>query len=132
MAFKFQWADEDKTVMRYVIEGDWNWRDYHVVVRQSLFSMHRHDQPVDSLVDLRGSTRPSLPSGAANHMRSFGKKHTPALSGRALVLGVSAEQAAELGAVDGRLSTPDGEVVFVDDDDAAWAVIRGWRGESGT
>jgi hypothetical protein len=127
MAFKFQWHNEEKTVMRYVVEGDWNWRDYHVVVRQSLFSMHRHDQTVDSLIDLRSSTRLALPSGAANHVRSFGKKQSPALSGRALVLGLSAEVAAELGAVDGRLATVDGEVIFVDDDTAAQAVIQRWQ-----
>jgi hypothetical protein len=130
MGFRFQWYDDEQTTMHYIAEGDWNWRDYHACVRASLFSMHRHEKTVDSLIDLRASTRRAMPSGVNAHVRSFGKVLTPALSGRALVIGMPDEALAQLGvAQDHQLDTPDGLVRFVDadGDEAAKAILQAWK-----
>lgn len=128
MPMRFAWYDDDKTIMHYIIEGDWNWRDYHAGVRASIFSMHRHPHQVHALIDLRGSTRPALPSGAAAHMRSFGKRLAPALSGVAVVLGLpaGAHDALVLDEA-GTLPTTDGRVYFVDSEDEALALLNELR-----
>src|SRR5262245_29705860 len=90
MAVRFVWDNPEKTIIRYIVEGDWNWKLFHACVRISLFAMHNHSQPVHTLVDLRGSTRPQMPAGLAAHARTFGKKLAPAISGRAAVIGLPA------------------------------------------
>lgn len=125
MPMRFEWYDDDKTIMHYIIEGDWNWRDYHTGVRASIFSMHRHPHPVHALIDLRNSTRPSMPSGVAAHIRSFGKKLTPALSGVAIVIGYPADSKNTLILDDdGTLPTTDGRVYFVDTEDDILALLH--------
>lgn len=125
MGLRFEWYNDEKTIMHYIIEGDWNWRDYHAGARASIFSMHRLQHPVHMLIDLRGSTRPKMPSGAAAHVRSFGKKLTPALSGIAIVIGFPDEgKAALVLDEDGTLPTDDGRVYFVESDEAALDLIQ--------
>jgi hypothetical protein len=118
MSLRFKWYDSTKTAMHYIIEGDWNWRDFHACVRASLFSMHNHPHPVDSLIDLRGSTRPQLPAGFAAHVRTFGKKLAPALSGRAIVIGLPEpdELALQPDAYRTLLNQDGGKIYFVDDE----------------
>jgi hypothetical protein len=126
MSLRFKWYDDAKTVMHYIIEGDWNWRDYHACVRASLFSMHHHPHPVDSLIDLRGSTRPRLPAGFAAHVRTFGKKLAPALSGRAIVIGLPApdELALQPDADRTLLNQDSGKIYFVDDEAGLRAILE--------
>lgn len=128
--FRFAWHDDEKRVMAYTAEGDWNWRDYHACARASIFSMHRHPHKVDTLIDLREGTRVGLPAGAAAHVAVFGKILTPALSGRAVVIGISPEEVARLGAANGVLTTRDGYVRFVQDEDDLQSVLDAWRRES--
>lgn len=132
MPFEFQWYDEDrKTAMRYSASGHWNWRDYHTCVRASTFTLHGHDEDVDTVVDLRGSTRETLPSGLPAHVRTFGKKLYPQFSGRAVVIGMPPEGLEALEVTESReLPTPDGVIRFVDDEDALNAVLQAWRDES--
>ncbi|MCU0513721.1 MAG: hypothetical protein MUE40_14270 [Anaerolineae bacterium] len=129
MGVRFAWYDDAQTVMHYIIEGDWNWHDYHLCVRSSLFALHRHPHPVQVLVDLRGSTRPQLPSGLAAHVRSFGRRFAPAFSGRAVVIGLPAAAEHSLGTgADRTLPNLDGGTVhFVDDEAALAALLAAWR-----
>ena len=122
--FRYEWFNDEKTAMRYVALEDWNWRDYHACVRVSLFAMNQHPHAVDSVIDLREHTRDTMPSGLPAHMSSFGKKLTAALSGKAVVIGLSETDKAKLPLNDdGTLSTTDGAVYFVSDDAAAQAII---------
>jgi hypothetical protein len=125
MPFKIEWMTPAKTVMLYRVTGDWNWFDYHRVVRVSIFQMTNHaPQSVHSVVDLRGSTRPKLPSGLAAHVRTFGKRYTPALSGKAIVLGLPPEALTQIVVEpNGTLETDDGRVYFVADDDAMHTLL---------
>jgi len=120
MGFRFQWYDEDKTVMHLIAEGDWNWRDYHVCARASSFSMLQHPYPVHTLLDFRASTRPKFPAGIAAHSASFGKKIVPALSGHVVVIGLPAKEQSKLALADeGFLHAVDGRVYFVEDEEQA-------------
>jgi hypothetical protein len=129
MGFRFKWYNDAKTVMRYIAEGDWNWRDYHAAVRASTFSMHNHPHSVDVLVDLRGSTRAKMPSGLAAHVRTFGKKQTPALSGRAVVIGLphDDEIALALDADRTLLNQEGGKIHFVADEAELNALLAKWQ-----
>ena len=127
MSFNFEWHDEWKRAMRYIAEGLWNWKDYHQAVRAAAFSLTAVDHPVDSVIDLRGGTRPSLPAGAAAHVRSFGRRTHARLSGRAAVIGLPAGEAERLGLGPERtLPTGDGFVQFVDSEEELERLLAGW------
>lgn len=128
MPFTFAWNDDTKTAMRYRAQGDWNWKDYHTCVRASLFSLHGHDQQVDSIIDLTGSTRTTMPSGLPAHIRTFGKKGHPNLSGRAVVLGMPQAGFDILNmSVDETIATSDGVIRFVESEDVLRALLDTWR-----
>lgn len=128
MSFKIAWDNDEKTVMRYSAHGQWNWRDYHGAIRQSLYTLHRHPHLVDVIIDIRGGDRAALPSGLAAHGRTFGKKLSPQMSGRAIAIGFPPEAVAVLGVGEDRtMTTPDGFVVFVDTDEEAQTIIKQWR-----
>lgn len=133
MQFHFEWYDDDKTVMHYIAADTWTWRDYHACVRGSLFSMHKHPHPVDSLIDLRGGTREAMPSGLVAHMNSFGRVLTPALSGRAVVLGLPDDAKAQLPLEDdSTLTTRDGRVYIADDEAHAQQILAQLKAERDT
>ena len=130
MAFHFEWRDEGQTVMQLIAEGDWNWRDYHHAARACSFSMLRLPHPVHMLIDLRKGTRTKMPSGAAVHVRSFGKINAPAMSGKAVVLGYPMDQLDAVHVhVGNMIPTADGAVYFVADEAAADALFDQWRAE---
>jgi hypothetical protein len=127
MPFRFEWMDETQRVMVYIVEGDWNWKTYHHAVRASIFSMTVGDDPIDSMIDLRGSTRPNLPSGLLGHVRSFGRKNQPRLTGRAVVIGMPAEGIEILKLrEDNTLPTTDGFVKFVASQEELEEVLQDW------
>ena len=127
MPFRYEWRDESKRVICYIAEGDWNWKDYHHAARASTFTLSGVDHAVDCLVDLRGSTRRTLPAGLAAHVRSFGKKLQSCLTGRALVLGMPPLGMASL-QLDGEntLLTADGFVRFVESASELEEVLQAW------
>ncbi len=128
MGFEFAWDDDSKRAIRYTASGDWNWKDYHLCVRQSLFTLFKHTQPVDSIIDIRSSARAELPRGLAAHASTFGKPFTDILTGRAVAIGFPAEALKSLGvSAAGELITPTGVVRFVADDAEARAVLTAWR-----
>ncbi|MYD11481.1 MAG: hypothetical protein F4X02_15740 [Chloroflexi bacterium] len=124
MPFRFEWYDESRRAMRYIAEGDWNWRDYHQAVRAAAFTLMQAQQPVDSIVDLRGSARRMLPAGAAAHVRSFTRVTQARLTGRAAVIGLPAVEVE--GMSDGVLRTANGLVKFVADEAELTALLDEW------
>lgn len=127
MAFRFEWMDDRKQAMRYIVEGDWNWKDYHHAVRASTFSMHGVEHPIHSVIDLRGSTRPTLPSGLLGHVRSFGKKNHQMLSGRAIVIGMPSDGLDTLPLNENMtLPTTDGFVRFVTSQEELEQILDEW------
>ncbi|GAB4512549.1 MAG: hypothetical protein OHK0046_12250 [Anaerolineae bacterium] len=90
MPVEFHWHDDStRSILIFTTEDPWNWNDFHKAVRMSLFSLHRLGHAVDTILDLRQSTR--TPAGAVGHLRSVGKPTTPLISGRAAVVGLDAE-----------------------------------------
>ena len=124
MPVRFEWFDETQRAICYIAEGDWNWKHYHQAVRAAAFTLMRAEQPVDSVIDLRGSTRAALPAGAAAHVRSFGRITQARLTGRAAVIGLPAVEVE--GMRDGVLPTADGFVKCVDSDEELAALLAEW------
>ena len=128
MPFRFEWRDESKRVICYIAEGDWNWKDYHHAARASTFTLSAVDHPVDSCIDLRGSTRRTMPAGLVAHVRSFGKKLQACLTGRAVVIGMPRADVDILHLDDDReLTTTDGIVKFVVDDADLESTLNEWQ-----
>ena len=127
MPFRFEWKDDSRRVICYIADGDWNWKNYHHAVRASTFTLSAVDHPVDSLIDLRGSTRQTMPSGLNAHVRSFGKKAQANLSGRVVVIGMPPQGMASL-QLDGEntLLTADGFVRFVESASELEEVLKAW------
>ena len=128
MPFRFEWRDESKRVICYIAEGDWNWKDYHHAARASTFTLSAVDHPVDCCIDLRGSTRRTMPAGLVAHVRSFGKKLQFCLTGRALVIGMPRQglDILQLGEHQ-ELSTSDGIAKFVDNDEELEMILKEWE-----
>ena len=110
--------------MRYIAEGDWNWRDYHHAVRAAAFTLMQAEQPVDSVIDLRGSAGRTLPAGASAHVRSFTRVTQARLTGRAAIIGMP--DVVVEGMRDGVLRTADGLVKVVADDAELAALLDEW------
>lgn len=127
MPFRFEWKDDSRRVICYIADGDWNWKNYHHAVRASTFTLSAVDHPVECLIDLRGSTRQTMPSGLNAHVRSFGKKAQANLSGRAVVIGMPPQGMASL-QLDGEntLLTTDGFVRFVESASELEEVLQAW------
>ena len=131
MPFRFAWRDENRRVMTYIAEGLWNWRDYHHAARAATFSLSAVDHSVDSLIDLRASARPRLPAGMSAHLRSFNRRSSACLTGRALVIGMPAAdlEALNLGS-DNILATTDGVIRFAQYEMEMERILAAWEGES--
>lgn len=125
MPFDFRWDNDDKTVMRYVAEGSWNWNEFHKNMRRSTLLFDQVSHPVDVIVDLRGGDK--LPAGAIGHLRSIGTKTHANSSGRAVILGVDAETQRKLGAVNGVYHDHERRLHFVETDEEVYHVITEWR-----
>ncbi|HLU12226.1 MAG TPA: hypothetical protein VK003_21290 [Oceanobacillus sp.] len=125
MPFDFRWDNDDKTIMRYVASGAWNWNEFHKNMRRSTLWFDQVSHPVDVIVDLRGGNK--LPAGAIGHLRSLGTKIHANSTGRAVILGVDAETQRKLGAVDGVYDAGERQLRFVETDEAAYRAIEGWR-----
>ena len=123
MGFTSAWDDDSQSVMRFRAEGVWNWNDYHKAVRMAMFSLHKHDRPVDVIVDL--SSTDHLPGGAVAHVRSFGKRLNPNMTGRAIVIGLDTqtEQALLAGGTARILRHGEQTIYFVDSDTEAQALL---------
>lgn len=94
--FRYKWLDEEKTILHYIAEGEWNWRDYHAGWRPMLFSILSHAGNVHVLLDFREQTRAAMPAGIAAHLSSFGKSHSPKLSGKGIAIGIPAADRPKL------------------------------------
>ncbi len=132
MPVDYQWDNNDKTIMRYTVQGAWDWNDFYRQMRRSLLWWDDLDHVVDIIIDFRGGDHLpdgsiKLPAGAMAHLRSIGTIEHANAPHRAVVIGVSADLQAKIGAVDGVYKPPRREIRFVENDDQARAVIADWR-----
>jgi hypothetical protein len=117
--FRYKWYDEQKTILHYIAEGDWTWRDYHAGWRPMLFNILTHPGNVHVLLDFREQTRLAMPAGIAAHLSSFGKSLSPRLSGKAVVIGIPAADMLRLPRnEDGTMDCKTGKLYFADDEEA--------------
>lgn len=131
MPVHFKWHDESRRALRFIAEGDWNWKDYHQAMRAAAFSLSAVDHPVDCIIDLRLSARSGLPAGAAAHVRSFGRATHARLSGRAVVIGLPDGEAERLGLSSERpLPTSNGFVQLVETQGQLEELLAEWAGDA--
>jgi hypothetical protein len=122
--FRYQWYDENKTILQYIAEDDWNWRDYHAGWQSVVFSFLNHDGNVHILLDFREQTRAKMPSGVTAHLNSFGKHISKKMSGYAVVLGFPEfDREKLLLNEDGTISTKDGTLYFAKDEAEAETIF---------
>ncbi|MEL6150783.1 MAG: hypothetical protein AAFU54_07250 [Chloroflexota bacterium] len=125
--FDYGWFNDEKTVIRYAARDNWTWKDYHSVVHVSLYAVQSQQHPVHVMIDFSSGKRDRFPSGIAAHARTFGKKLAPNFTGKAIVIGVPEDALQKLGVAQSRvLQGADGDVHFVDDEDAALALLESW------
>lgn len=127
MALRFKWDDDSHQIMLYIVEGDWNWRDYHACARASSFSLnYGGENPVHSLIDFSASTRLDFPAGALGHMRTFGRKIHPRFSGRSAVVALPEKIALLLDLDENRqMETIDGVLTVADSLEEARQILLG-------
>lgn len=126
--FDYNWYDEAKTVIRYAARDNWTWKDYHSVVRVSLYTVQTQPHTVHTLIDFSTGNREKFPAGVGAHAQTFGKKLTPNLSGKAIVIGMPQATLAQLGVSTTRLmSTSDGEIHFIEHPDALDPLLQTWK-----
>lgn len=58
MPIQVRWDDEEKTVLRYIYEGEWAWREWHEVIDQSKQMIHQVDHPVYVVLDTANGKMP--------------------------------------------------------------------------
>ncbi|MGB7339725.1 MAG: hypothetical protein WBC91_12600 [Phototrophicaceae bacterium] len=122
--FRYGWYDEDKTILSYIAESDWNWRDWHAGWQPAKFSLIQHVGNVHTVIDFREQTRTAMPAGINAHFNSFGKSLSPKLSGKAVVIGLPESGRAQLMLdADGTFETKTGRLYFVQTDEEAQALL---------
>lgn len=122
--FRYDWYDDEKTVLRYTAESDWNWRDWHAGWRPATFQLIQHEGNVHAIIDFREQTRETMPAGINAHFMSFGKSISPKLSGQAVVIGLPADAKSQLILdEDGTFETKTGRLYFADDDQQAQTIL---------
>ena len=115
--FRYAWYDTAKTILHFTAEAAGNWRDWHAGWQPVVFSLINHDGNAHVLLDFREQTRDTMPAGINAHFMSFGTKISPKLSGKAVVLGLSADdQASLLLDDDGTLETKTGRMYFAENE----------------
>lgn len=124
MSIKHHWDNEAQTVIRMVIEGVWNWKDFHKNLRIMGFRLNNLDHPVELVIDLRGSQK--LPAGAFGHIRSLGKQIHPNGRDRVLIIGLDEALARQIGGEDGLYEDAGRLIRFVPTEEAAQAVLKAW------
>lgn len=118
--FRYKWLNDEKTILHYIAEGDWTWRDYHAGWRPMLFSVLSHPGNVHVLLDFREQTRTAMPAGIAAHLSSFGTSLSPRLSGKAIVIGIPAADKAKLPLnEDGTMDSKTGKLYFAESEEEA-------------
>jgi hypothetical protein len=122
--FRYKWYNEEKTILHFIAEGDWTWRDYHAGWRPMLINLINHAGNVHVLMDFREQTRATMPVGIAAHLSSFGKNLSPKLSGKAVVIGIPAADMLKLPRnEDGTMDSKIGKLYFADSDEDVAALF---------
>jgi hypothetical protein len=62
MGINLSWYDDNKTIIVWKFQGEWNWLDYHAAINRAVMMLRGVDHTVDSIMDLRDNR--SLPPNA--------------------------------------------------------------------
>lgn len=69
MGIQVNWDDEDKSIIRYNLEGLWTWDDYCIAINQTMQLMQDIDHPVGVIANFRADTM--VPLGVTHHEDSL-------------------------------------------------------------
>lgn len=75
MDIKLSWYDDNKTILVYIIEGQWDWQVLYNVYQQGLLLKRSVAHRVDVIVDIRASGR--LPQDCISHARMIAHEQPP-------------------------------------------------------
>ncbi|MCS6836762.1 MAG: hypothetical protein NZ750_12190 [Anaerolineae bacterium] len=62
------WDDKEKTIVRFIYVGQWNWDEFYFVVQSANAMMDTVSHPCVSIVDMTRSG--DIPNGAVVHIRN--------------------------------------------------------------
>jgi hypothetical protein len=80
------WDDEEKTIVRGNLVGQWTWDEYHTGISEMAQLVKDIDHRFDQIIDVRESG--PLPDGALSHIRR-GRQQNPANFGISVIVGPS-------------------------------------------
>jgi hypothetical protein len=84
MPIQAVWDNEQHTIIRYVIEGQWTWEDMNAAIATSNAWLDEVDHKIDFIHDMSQSE--GIPNGALTHLKRYiGKEHPN--TGRSVVIG---------------------------------------------
>jgi hypothetical protein len=55
MAIRYYWQDDEKTLIRYELEGSWTWDELYGVLYEALQEIQAVGHRVDAIIDLRNT-----------------------------------------------------------------------------
>ncbi len=84
MPIQAVWDNEEKTVIRYIIDGHWTWDEMNAAVAVSNAWLDEANRKIDFIHDMRSSE--GVPPGALTQLKRYiGKEHPN--TGRSVVVG---------------------------------------------
>ncbi|GAB5491196.1 MAG: hypothetical protein Phog2KO_14110 [Phototrophicaceae bacterium] len=66
MGVEIQWDNDEKTIMHFIYEGRWTWKEFYTKIDEANQLMDTVPHPCVSIIDMQKSRY--LPSGAALHI----------------------------------------------------------------
>ncbi len=75
MAITMSWANDQRTVIYYAVEGRWSWNELYAVINHAHALMDGVNHRVDSIIDLRKSL--GVPGGPMWHGRRLASNRHP-------------------------------------------------------
>jgi hypothetical protein len=124
--FDYRWTD-DRRALWFSARDEWTWRDYHAAMQAGQFAAMNATPPAHVVVDVSTGTRAKLPAGFSGHMHTFNKRHHDGFSGKAIVIGVTADVLASLRLGEAReVVNEHGVIRFVDTAQEAEALLASW------
>jgi len=94
MPIQVVWDNEEKTIIRYIIEGNWTWDEMNRAVATSNAMLDAAEGKIHFIHDMRESR--GVPSGALSQLRRYiGKEHPK--TGQSIIVGTQKSTMMQLG-----------------------------------
>jgi hypothetical protein len=75
MVIRYYWQDDEKTLIRYELEGSWTWDEMYQVLYEAREEILAIDHRVDAIIDLRNTH--NVPAAGLTHIKRVSDLNTP-------------------------------------------------------